>query len=268
MKVLIALRTSGIPRQLRSVFRAIGGPVLVACVLSGCAANAPSASNDPQQQFVVAQRNANAQYYQSLLAYKPFFENPGGYSQAQVLAAYGTVLYQYSLAVGSWMRAIYPATRQALPASLQPLTAPSEPPTLASANRAYEHALGMNAAAWDISMAADFGKPSKLPVPRYDGPILIGPALPPLPPLQDVRDPKFARLVTMTRNVDDAQKADLAQQRAATDKQLAETAVFRAMHDLHGQGLDQIDPRTGRPYPPAQQDTQRWCMMGGGRVPC
>ena len=268
MKVLTALQVSGISRQLRPVLRAMAGSMIVACALSGCAVNAPPASSDPQQQFVVAQRNANAQYYQSLLAYKPFFENPGGYSQAQVLAAYRTVLYQYSLAVGSWMRALYPAARRALPASLQPLAAPAEPLTLASVNRDYKYALGMNAASWDISMAADFGKPSKLPVPRYDGPILIGPALPPLPPLQDVRDPRFARLVTMTKSVDVAQKADLAQQRAATEKVLSEAAAIRATNNLRGQGLDQIDPRTGRPYPPPQPETQRWCMMGGGRVPC
>lgn len=241
---------------------------IVVGVLSGCAASSPSASSDPQQQLVVDQQNANRLYTQSLIAYKPFFENPGGYSQAQVLAAYDALLYKYSLAVVSWMHAIYPASRQALPPSLQPLSAPAEPLTLANVNRDYEHALGMNAAAWDIAMAADFGKPSKLPVPRYDGPILIGPVLPPLPPLQDVRDPKFAQLVTMTKRVDDAQKADLAQQRTATEKILSEAAAIRATNNLRGQGLDQINPRTGLPYPPPQQETQRWCMMGGGRFPC
>lgn len=268
MKVLIALRASGISHRLQPVLRALGSSVFVACVLSGCAANAPPASSDPQQQLVVAQRNANAQYVQSLIAYKPFFDNPGGYNQGQVLAAYEALLHQYSLAVVSWMHAIYPAARQALPPPLQPLPAPAEPFTLANANRDYEHALGMNAAAWDIAMAADFGKPSKLPVPRYDGPILVGPVVPPLPPLQDVRDPKFARLVAMTKRVDDAQKADLAQQRAATDKVLSEAAAIRATNNFRGQGLDQINPRTGLPYPPPQQETQRWCMMGGGRFPC
>ena len=29
---------------------------------------------------------------------------------------------------------------------------------------------------------------------------------------------------------------------------------------------DHIDPRTGLPYAPPPQETQRWCMMGGGRV--
>lgn len=269
----MAFPMSPILRPIRSVSRTTAGVAFVVSLLSGCAALSSSAPVDPQQQFVAEQRNANMRYIDSLAAYKPVFQNPGNYSRAQVLEKYDAVLYQYSLAAVSWVRAIYPATRQTLPPSLQPLPAPSGPLSLADVDRHYEHALGMNAGMWEISMAADFGKPSKLAVPRYDGPLLFMPFAPPLPPLQDVRDPQFARLVTMTKKLDDAQKADLARQNAATAKQMAENAAMHAANHPPGSNpLDSIDPRTGLPYPAPQQDTQRWCtMMGngvGGRVPC
>ncbi|VWC90714.1 hypothetical protein BCO18442_01864 [Burkholderia contaminans] len=194
------------------------------------------------------------------------FENPGGYGRAQILDAYEAVLQQYSVAAIVYARIIYPEARQALPPSLQPLPAPSGPVTLAVVNRDYEHVLGMSAALWEMDMAANFGRPSKLPIPKYTGPVLIMPPLPPFPPLQDVRDPKFARLLTMTKKVDDAQKADLARENAAIEQQYAEQAAWRARHPS-GQ-YDHIDPRTGLPYAPPPQETQRWCMMGGGRVPC
>ena len=221
---------------------------------------------DPQLQFVAEQRNANARYAQSVLAYKPMFENPGSYSRTQILEAYEAVLQQYSAAAVSWVRAIYPAARQTLPPALQPLPALSGPATLAVVNRDYEYALGMNAAMWEIDMAEQGVRPSKLSIPKYNGPFLIMPPAVPLPPLQDVRDPKFARLVTMTKKLDDAQKADLARQHAAVEQQYAEMAAWRARHPTHQ--YDGINPRTGLPYAPPQQDTQRWCMMNGGRVPC
>ncbi|WP_322085700.1 hypothetical protein [Burkholderia sp. BCC1999] len=232
-----------------------------------------SAPADPEQQFVIEQRNANVQYLNSLAAYKPVFENPRNYGRVQVLQQYDALLHQYSIAAVSWVRAIYPAARQSLPPALQPLPASSGAPSLADVNRHYEHALGMNAGMWEISMAADFGKPSKLAVPKYNGPLLFMPVAPPLPPLQDVRDPQFARLVTMTKKVDDVQKADLARQQAATARQMVENAAMHAANHPPGPNpLDSIDPRTGLPYPAPQVETQRWCtMMGngvGGRVPC
>ncbi|AWG28116.1 hypothetical protein KPA93_11435 [Burkholderia cenocepacia] len=272
-RVSMAFPMPPILRPIRSVSRTTAGIAFVVSLLSGCAAMSSSAPVDPQQQFVAEQRNANERYYQTLAAYKPIFQNPGNYSRAEVLEKYDAVLYQYSLAAVSWVRTIYPAARQTLPPSLQPLPASSGPLSLADVNRRYEYALGMNAGMWEISMAADFGKPSKLAVPRYDGPLLFMPFAPPLPPLQDVRDPRFARLVTMTKKVDDAQKADLARQNAANARQMAENAAMHAANHPPGPNpLDSIDPRTGLPYPAPQQDTQRWCtMMGngvGGRVPC
>ncbi|AOJ33330.1 hypothetical protein WJ16_17165 [Burkholderia metallica] len=253
-------------RLCPSAVRATAGLVLVAGVLSGCAPLSASAPADPQQQFVAEQRNANALYSRKMLAYKPMFENPGGYGRAQILDAYEAVLQQYSVAAIAYARTIYPDARQTLPPSLQPLPAPSGPVTLAVVNRDYEHVLGMDAALWEMDRAANFGRPSRLPIPKYTGPVLIMPPAPPFPPLQDVRDPKFARLVTMTKKMDDAQKADLAREQAAIAKQYADQAAWRAQHPM-GQ-YDHIDPRTGLPYAPPQQDTQRWCMMNGGRVPC
>ncbi|WP_176045441.1 hypothetical protein [Burkholderia sp. BCC1644] len=260
-------------RPFPSALRTTAGVAFVVSVLSACAAMTSSAPVDPEQQFVTEQRNANMKYLNSLAAYKPVFENPGSYGRAQVLEQYDALLYQYSIAAVSWVRTIYPAARQTLPPSLQPLPAPSGPPSLSDVNRHYEQALDMNAGMWDISMAANFGKPSKLAVPKYNGPLLFMPVAPPLPPLQDIRDPRFARLVTKTKKVDDAQKADLAQQRAANAKQMAENAAMHAANHPPGPNpLDSIDPRTGLPYPQPQVETQRWCtMMGngvGGRVPC
>lgn len=257
---------SAISRQMRRAARATVGFVFVVSVFSGCAAISTPAPVDPQLQFVVEQRNANARYAQSVLAYKPMFENPGSYSRTQILEAYEAVLQQYSAAAGSWVRVIYPEARQALPPALRPLPPLSGPATLAVVNRDYESVLGMNAAMWEINLAASWGRPSKLPIPKYNGPFIIMPPAAPLPPLQDVRDPKFARLVTMTKKLDDAQKADLAQQHAAVEQQYAEMADWRARHPTHQ--YDGINPRTGLPYAPPPQETQRWCMMGGGRVPC
>ena len=253
-------------RQRSLLVRATVGILLVASVFSGCAPLSASAPMDPQQRSAAEQRNANALYSQKVLAYKPMFENPGGYGRAQILEAYEAVLQQYSAAAIAYARTIYPEARQTLPPSLQPLPTPSGPVTLAVVNRDYEHVLGMDAALWEMNMAAKFGRPSKLPIPKYTGPVLIMPPAPPLPPLQDVRDPKFTRLVTMTKKLDDAQKADLAREQAAIEQQYADQAAWRARHPT-GQ-YDHIDPRTGLPYAPPQQETQRWCMMGGGRVPC
>ncbi|VWD60701.1 hypothetical protein BLA50215_07314 [Burkholderia lata] len=267
--VLFALVTQAIvdmSRQCPSAVRATVGLLLVASVFSGCAPLSASAPADPQQQFAAEQRNANALYSRKVLAYKPMFENPGGFGRAQILEAYEAVLQQYSVAAIAYARTIYPEARQTLPPSLQPLPSPSGPVTLAVVNRDYEHVLGMDAALWEMDMAANFGRPSRLPIPKYTGPVLIMPPAPPFPPLQDVRDPKFARLVTMTKKLDDAQKADLAREHAAIEQQYAEQAAWRARHPT-GQ-YDHLDPRTGLPYAPPQQETQRWCMMGGGRVPC
>ncbi|WP_175922896.1 hypothetical protein [Burkholderia latens] len=253
-------------RQRPSLVRAIAGILLVASVFSGCTPLTASAPTDPQQRFAAELQNANALYSRKVLAYKPMFENPGGYGRAQILEAYEAVLQQYSVAAIAYARTIYPEARQTLPPSLQPLPTPSGPVTLAVVNRDYEHVLGMDAALWEMNMAAKFGRPSKLPIPKYTGPVLIMPPAPPLPPLQDVRDPKFARLVTMAKKLDDAQKADLAREQAAIEQQYADQAAWRARHPT-GQ-YDHIDPRTGLPYAPPQQETQRWCMMGGGRVPC
>ena len=255
-----------IPRRRRTALGATVGLLLAASVFSGCAPLSASAPTDPQQRLAAEQRNANALYSQKVLAYKPMFENPGGYGRAQILDAYEAVLQQYSVAAITYVRTIYPEARQTLPPVLQPLPAPSGPVTLAVVNRDYEHVLGMGAAMWEMDMAANFGRPSRFPIPKYTGPVLIMPPTPPFPPLQDVRDPKFARLVAMTKKLDDAQKADLAREHAAIEQQYAEQAAWRARHPM-GQ-YDHIDPRTGLPYAAPQQETQRWCMMNGGRVPC
>lgn len=255
-------------RQIQMMFRATGALMFVVVALSGCAAISPPP--DPQQQLVISQRDARGVYEKKLISYKALAENPNTYSRTQILEAYQALLYQYSVAAVNWVRVVYPAARQTLPPSLQPFPVPSGTPTLADVNQNYEHALEMNAAMWDINGAADGRKPSKLSIPKYTGTLVIMPSAPPLPPLQDVRDPKYARLVAMTRKVDEAQKADLAQQRIAIDKQIAENNAWRAAHVSHE--YDSIDPRTGRPYPAPQQEVQRWCTISGGgvvsRVPC
>ena len=110
-------------RRCASAVGATAGLLLAASVLSGCAPLSASAPADPQQQAVAEQRNANALYSQKVLAYKPMFENPGGYGRAQILDAYEAVLQQYSAAAIVYARIIYPDARQTLPPSLQPLPA-------------------------------------------------------------------------------------------------------------------------------------------------
>lgn len=146
-----------ISRHMGRAARATAGLVFIVSVLSGCAAISTPAPVDPQLQFVVEQRNANARYAQSVLAYKPMFENPGSYSRTQILEAYEAVLQQYSAAAGSWVRVVYPEARQALPPALRPLPPLSGPATLAVVNRDYESVLGMNAAMWEINLAASWG---------------------------------------------------------------------------------------------------------------
>ena len=250
-------------RRCASAVGATAGLLLAASVLSGCAPLSASAPADPQQQAVAEQRNANALYSQKVLAYKPMFENPGGYGRAQILDAYEAVLQQYSAAAIVCPHHLSDA-RQTLPPSLQPLPAPSGPVTLAVVNRDYEHVLGMSAALWEMDMAANFGRPSKLPIPKYNGPVLIMPPLPPFPPLQDVRDPKFARLVTMTKKVDDAQKADLARRARRDRATVCGAGCVAGLDTPWGSMTTSTEDRTAVCAPP--QETQRWCMMGGGRV--
>jgi len=81
---------------------------------------------------------------------------------------------------------------------------------------------------------------------------------PPLPPFQDARDPKYARLVAMTQQIDDSQKAALEQERRKHSE-----FVGKTLHPLGGS--------TPPPQPQPQQ-VQRWCTVSGqgvtGRVPC
>ncbi|WP_296225880.1 hypothetical protein [Ralstonia sp. UBA689] len=243
--------------------------MFVVGVLSGCAAMSPPPS--PQQQLVNVQKSDRASYEKSLNAYVALAANSKASNRTRVLEAYQALLYQYSIAAGSWVRAIDPLARQTLPPALQPFPIPSGTPTLADVNRDYERALAMNATMWDINGAATGSKPPNPSVPIYTGAVLFMPSAPPLPPLQDTRDPKYARLVAMTAKVDAAQKADIAQQRAAIEKQYAEQAEWRARHPI-GHYYDSINPATGRPYPAPQQPEQRWCLQTGiggtGRVPC
>jgi len=153
---------------------------------------------------------------------------------------------------------VYP-TLQTLPPSLQPLPEPAGTPTLADVDRDYEHAIGMKVAMWDIGTAALWGKTSKMSIPRYRGAISPSmPVTPPLPPFQDARDPRYARLVAMTKQVDDAQGAEFEQQRQAHGKEVA-----RAINSSSG---------TSYSAPQSQQGVQRWCTQSGGgvvgRVPC
>ncbi len=252
------------PRQVRATLCALCVSIASAgMLLSGCTG---VSSADPQQQFVEAQKSSRAVYDKSLASYRTIAANPGIHSREQVLGAYQQLLYQYSNAAISWVRAIDPPARQALPPSVQPLSEPSGTPTLTDVNRAYERALQLNAAMWEIDQAAFWGRPSNTVVPKYTGITLFMPEAPPLPPLQDARDPAYARLVAMTKAVDAAQKADIGNERVALAKQQAEQAAWSAAHIDHR--YDNIDTRTGLSYPAPQQVEQRWCYQNGGRFPC
>ncbi|WP_296228700.1 hypothetical protein [Ralstonia sp. UBA689] len=192
-------------------------------------------------------------------------------SRAQILEAYQRLLDQYSVACRSWVRVVYPAGLQ--DAALQPLPAPTATPTLADVNRQYQRALEMDVAVWNIGEAVNWGWTSKMSIPKYTGPLLFMPVAPPLPPLQNVGDPAYARLVAMTKKVDETQKAAILQQRIETGKQLAASRAWAA-ENASAHRNDSIDPRTGLSYPAPQQPqpVQRWCTQSGGgvvaRVPC
>lgn len=156
----------------------------------------------------------------------------------------------------SYLKLVYPSL-QTLPPSLQPLPAPAGTPTPADVDRDYEHMLGMKVAMWDIGVAALWGKPSKMSIPRYHGVLPSMPVTPPLPPFQDASDPRYARLVAMTKQVDDAQKAEFEQKQQADAREIA-----RAINA----------PQGSSSAPQPQQGVQRWCTQSGGgvigRVPC
>lgn len=242
---------------------------LIAGTLAGCAAP-PSAPSDPQQQLVISQRDENALYTKMLAAYGDTIKNSGASSRAQILETYQRLLHQYAVACRSWVRVVYPAGLE--DAALQLLPALTATPTLADVNRQYERALEMDVAVWNIGEAANWGWTSKMSIPKYTGPLLFMPIAPPLPPLQGPGDPAYARLVAMTKKVDETQKAAIAQQQIEIGKQLAASRAWGAANASHRN--DSIDPRTGLPYPATQQPqpVQRWCTQAGGgviaRVPC
>lgn len=254
--------------QIRTMLREALVLALIAGALAGCAAKSPPSPPDPQLQLVTSQRNDNVLYSKMLTAYGEVLKNPSSSSRAQLLEAYQGLLYQYSVACQSWVRVVYPAGLQA--AALQPLSAPAATATLADVNREYQRALEMNVAVWNIGEAVNWGWTSKMSIPKYTGPLLFMPVAPPLPPLQDAGDPAYARLVAMTKKVDETQKAAILQQRIEVNKQLEASRAWAPSHRN-----DSIDPRTGRSYPAQQQqqqEVQRWCTQSGGgvvaRVPC
>lgn len=196
------------------------------------------------------------------------------HSHAEILEAYQDLLYQYSVATTGWVRVVYPTGPQTLPPSLRPFPARSGTPSLADVNRNYEHALEIDVAVWEIGKAANWGNPSKEGIPKYTGPLVFMPIAPPLPPLQDAHDPKYARLISITKKVDEAQKTDLLNQRIAVGKALSES---RAMMPARSSGSDAFNPMTGQSYAapqaqPQQQEVQRWCIQSTpgvtARVPC
>lgn len=248
--------------HIRIAFRTVGVCTAVVAALSGCAGML-TASSGPQPERVAAQKEEGARYTQTLTSFIALVSNAQAStpdSRARILDAYERVLYQYSVAAVSWVRLVHPAL-QPLPASLQPLPAPTGTPTTAEVDRGYEHAIEMRVAMWDIGEAAIWGKTSKMSIPRYRGTAPAVPMPPPLPPFQDARDPRYARLVALTKQADDAQRASIEQQRQVEAKELAKAlAMARAV-----------------PYSPPQaqgqpQQEQRWCTQSGGgvvgRVPC
>ncbi|VWB35649.1 hypothetical protein BAR24066_01555 [Burkholderia arboris] len=244
-------------RQIRMTFRTMGIAMSVVGALAGCVVG-PTNSSYPQPQLVAAQKDANARYTQTLTSFIAFASNAKSDSRARILEAYQGVLYQYSLAAVSYVQLVYPSM-QALPPALQPLPAPAGTPTIADVDRDYEHMLGMKVAMWDIGTAALWGKTSKMSIPRYRGAISPSmPVTPPLPPFQDARDPKYARLVAMTKQVEDAQTAEFEQKRQADSREIA-----RAINAPKGSSYS---------APQQQQGVQRWCTQSGGgvigRVPC
>ncbi|WP_244107159.1 hypothetical protein [Burkholderia sp. BCC0419] len=222
-----------------------------------------SGSPGPQPERVAAQKEEGARYTQTLASFIALVSNTPSStpdSRARILEAYQRVLYQYSVAAVSWVRLVHP-TLQPLPPSLQPLPAPTGMPATADVDRGYEHALEMRVAMWDIGAAAIWGNTSKMSIPRYRGSAPAVPVAPPLPPFQDARDPRYARLVALTKQADDAQRASFEQQRQIEAKQLANAlAVARAVPYSAPQ------PQAG------PQQEQRWCTQSGGgvvgRVPC
>ncbi|MGM3277395.1 hypothetical protein [Ralstonia sp. 24A2] len=243
-------------RQIRMAFQTVAVLVSVVSALSGCAPVRPAPVR-AQPEVVQAQKDANARYAKTLTSFILFVSNAKADSRAQILQAYQGVLYEYSLATLSYVRVVYP-TLQTLPPSLQPLPAPSGTPTVADVNRDYEHTLDMRVATWDIGEAATWGKKTKMSIPAYVGEPLLLPVAPPLPPFQDARDPKYARLVAMTQQIEDAQKAALEQER-------------RKQSEFVGKTLHPVGGATPPPQPQSQP-VQRWCTVSGqgvtGRVPC
>lgn len=206
-----------------------------------------------------AQKDANVRYAQTLTAFIGLVTSAknDSRSRAQILQGYQGVLYQYSQATLSYVRVIYP-TLQTLPPELQPLPVPSGTPTVADVNRDYEHTLEMRVATWDIAEAATWGKTTKMKIPQFIGLPLYLPVAPPLPPFQDARDPKYARLVAMTQQIEDSQKAALAQEQEKHSKFVGAT-----LHPVGG---------ATPPPQPQPQRVQRWCSVSGqgvtGLLPC
>ncbi|KAB0638762.1 hypothetical protein [Burkholderia latens] len=253
-------------------FRAAAIFTVAVIALSGCAAT-PPAPTDPQLQLVTTTRDDNVRYTKALNAYQAMVRESRAHSRAQILEAYQDLLFQYSVATTSWVRVVYPTGPQTLPPALRPFPARTGTPTLADVNRNYEHALEINVAVWEIGKAANWGKPSKEGIPKYTGPLVFMPVAPPLPPLQEASDPKFARLVAMTKKVEDAQKKDLITQKIEVGQALSASRAMGAARPSEG---DAFNPMTGRPYAtqqqPQPQEVQRWCTWStpgvNARVPC
>ncbi|MET1535275.1 hypothetical protein [Burkholderia sola] len=242
--------------HIRIAFRTAGLCAAMVAALSGCAGML-NASSGPQPERVAAQKEDGARYTQTLTSFIALVSSAQAStpdSRARILDAYQRVLYQYSVAAVSWVRLVHPSL-QPLPPSLQPLPAPTGTATTAEVDRGYEHALAMRVAMWDIGEAAIWGKTSKMSIPRYRGTAPAVPVPPPLPPFQDARDPRYARLVALTKQADDAQRASIEQQRQVESKALANAlAMARAV-----------------PYSPPQaqaqpRQEQRWCTQSGGGV--
>ncbi|MBN3750962.1 hypothetical protein G3N96_37030 [Burkholderia sp. Se-20373] len=246
-------------RQIRIAFRTAATAVSVVVVLSACVIG-PTRSASPwaSPQVVAAQRDANDRYMTTLTSFVVFASKAKADSRAKILEGYQGVLYQYSLASVSYVQAVYP-TLQTLPPSLQPLPAPSGTPTVADLDRDYEHVLGMRSAMWDIGVAAMWGKKTKMSIPRYNGPTLSMPVFPPMPPFQDARDPKYARLAALTKQLDDAQNAEFEEQRQVHSREVA-------------RAINAPGAMSPAPAPQQPQGVQRWCTQSGGgvtgRVPC
>jgi hypothetical protein len=229
----------------RRIFQ-ISGASLIICLLVGCAmAPREKTTSENYQDMRQVYDTARTRYASNA----PKF---AGETPDKVLNDYQILLYTYAQTAAFAVHKEEERIQRPLPPSIEPLPTPSGQPTVADVDRDYERVLKIDAELW---------RKSAMLFPMGD--VLLEP--PPLPPLQDSRDPRFARLVAMQREVE-KQKQVIANRATEIGRKTSEATA-----------------RMGQPNPcqgPMGQNTcvgpapqpQRMCEVRGqgwvGLAPC